>query len=852
MFKYIAITTVFLSVMIPKQTKALRPVTEVGGNLFTNIANTVESVWNTGVVKALEPAMESVANRLLDKVINDSLNWAFDGFNDEPGFVNNFGDFVKDTKYDEIIDWYDQSSGIISQAAQTGWNSGSATPATPGQVAEQNYQNQNSENYKLKRAATKAIALYGKENLGKSKLAKTINLENETLSGLLGGQGGVQNFKSDFKKGGWGAYLELLNPSNTQIGVTSLVKSQIDEETNKKIEQTVTDLQTPLKFLNKTECLEYKTNETTGKQVCVQERTVTPGDQVAEKVNKAIVKDENTAENADGLIATLLKSAVGKITAGVVDRGLSKITSAATGAFYNASQDIFNNGSIDAQFGFDPTGTNDGFNDNSTPSLNFNVGGANSMYIGGPEDQAGYGQGGAELIIDLQAELEQMMDYAAKEKEYFDKIRLVKKENEGTIIGLDKCIPGPDAGWEDRFRDLGSESSNQQLQLLALTTTKEMFEDPKTNIPGASDMLAAVNTILGGINQDDAQNQQRIQALAKIISTLNYVHDEVLAGFNTAKQDNNPNLVIFSDDWEELTTAQKESAFTYALNNQFATLLPGETAASVVANNPEKARKAVIEAGWKIWVTETAAQEKSDLRYSYYIIQNDLANEETIARARADATRIENNAVRSKSLLRDCIVLKAYSLGVSEPSIQNILNQGNANSLTQMTAQINQFSSPSVLGSFLGGLGGTGSSSSSSPVFINVPNAKSDAAIKSFLLDQRLKQQNNEPSLFLTTVITSGVSNSILGFETAAEKNDYFDTLYPDANLSKSYVKNAKTMLAIYTADTFIYLKKEVGVLFCRHPGIGQIHPFFSPESSCLLPWYKASKLDYATAFLGI
>ena len=861
---YLLITFLVINLFIFSMTKESKALTvfESGGNLVTNITNTVETVWGTLSKEVLEPAVKSLADQLLDKVVQQSLNWAFEGFDGDPSYINNFGDFIKNTKYDSIIDAYDQAARNISMPE-------GGAEQNPGTAAQQNYQAQNSDGFKLKRAAARSIALYGKQELGKTELSKIINSENETLRNLVGGEAGVNNFKGDFKEGGWGAYLELLNPNNTELGVTSIIRSELDKETNKKVDQTIANIQTPLKFLDKTKCLEYKLNETTGEQVCVRETILTPGDQVAEKVNTAITKDEKQAQNADGLIASLLRSAVGKLTSGIVDRGLAEVSRGVTSSFYNAGQDIFNNGSIDNQFGFNASGTGDGFGDNSTPNLNFNPG--NSSYIGGPEDQLGYGQGGAQIIIDLESELETMITANKQEREYFDSLRIIRKENQETVIALDKCIPGPDSGWETRFRDieiLKAEDSDdnditQEIKNLAFAETREAVQDPKINIPGASILTENIQSILSSTNQADSRNKQRIDALAKVQSSLNYIYDSILADFNIQKQSKNQNLVLFSSQWDQLSPAQKESAYTYAITNQFGNLSSGETAASVIASNQERAKTSVLKASWNIWTTETPRQKKSDLRYTYFVIQNDLSNEEMIARARAEANRVESEAVRAKQFLRDCLVFKLYALGMNPQQIQNAVNQGGTGSLAQINAQINQmnnslFGSSGIIGSILGGsssgglLGSLfGSGSSSNPIFINPPNAPSDPQIKEFLLLERQKQQNNQPSLFLTNVITGGIDQSILGFETLGERENYFNTLYPNDNLP---FPRAMTVLGIYKQDHFVYRGRQIGALFCRHRGFTRLSgggiPL--PIPACYAPWYKASKLDYALAFSGI
>lgn len=857
-------------------------VAETGGNLFTNIMSTVEDVWNSGVVKMLEPAIKAVADRLLDKVIDSSVNWAVGGMDDEPGFVNNFGDFVKDTKYDEIINWYDQYSKELANTAQESWNShqNQGGSSTPGQTAEQNYQDSKSNKLKLKRVATKTIALYGKEALGKNKLAKTLKLEDETLSKYLGGEDKVNGFKTDFSKGGWGGYLELLNPNNTEIGLASIVASEIDKETLKKTEEVITDLQTPVKFLNKTKCLETGVNETTGKEICLREITLTPGEQVSEKVTRSLFKDETKAENSEGLMGSLLKSTVGKLTSKLIDKGLAKLASSATDAiFYNQSQDIFNNGSIDAQFGFNPTG-GDGYGDNSTPDLSFSLGN-DSTYLGGPEDELGYGEGGAQLIIDLETELENMIKMAAEEQKYFDEIRLAKKESGETIKDLDRCVPGPDYNWEQRLKDHFGATNDQSINL-GIKMTKEMFQDPKVNIPGAKTMVSAVDSILLGIKQDDAQNRQRIQALTNVISTLNYVQDQISSRVKQQKQDNNVNLVVFSKEWDLLNTAQKIDAYTYALDNQFSSLLPGETAESVVNTNPDKAKKAVIKAGWQIWVTETNPQEKSDLRYSYFIIQNDLPSEETIARARAQAVRISSSAINSKYLLQDCLVFKAYAFGIQPHVIQEILDQGNTNtlggtnfssnsnlfnnaldSLNQISTQLNQLNN--IInhgpGGILGGIGGSignalglggGGNSYDGPDFIDTSEMINDEGLKQFLALEREKQLNNQPSLFATSAVTGGVGNSILGFTTHEEKVQYFTTLYPDDELPYSYIKNALSVISIYKYDALKLLGRDTGALYCRLTQQFRPRHFTPNESACLVGWYDTSDLGYAAALAGI
>lgn len=894
-YNFIAVFIIVATITIPlKSVKAMGPVTEVGPNMFTNVLNTAEAVWNTGVVKMLEPAIESLANKLLDKVIDSSLNWAFGGFDGEPSFVNNFGEFIKGTKYDEIINWYDESAkGVIDAAwsgqsqacvqeladlaltASTYWDTldqatkdqygslenyklewvddmissgcagGNNTPSTPGDAAQTNYENQKKDKTKLKRAATKAIAIYGREKLKDSDIEETIGLKNETMSKVLG-EDGSQKFNNDFKEGGWGAYLELLNPSNTEIGIASAVVGELDIEVSKETEEVITNLQSPVKFLDKTECVEWEkeVNKTTGKRECKIKKTLTPGDQVAAKINNALTKDEDMAENADGLIGTLLKSAVGKLTKGIIDKGLAKINSNVTNSFYDASKDIFSKE-------YDGTSLYSESNDPQTPSDD------GENYVGGPEDAKDYGQGGPQIIIDFEKDFEKKLALTREEKGYFDQIKLTKKENQGVVIALDQCVPGPDYGWEERFDKLETkkkkkdeEDEGHATNAIALAETSEMAHDSKVNIPGALNIIETIKLIINTENGETVRNQQRIQALSKVMSTLNYIHDEVLSDFNAEKQDDNQNLVIFSEDWNNLTQAQKENALQYAIDHQYVPLLNGETANSILVNDSEKAKQAVLHTAWQLWTEETPHQKKTELRIAYFNNDNDLPSNESISLVKAETSRTEAEAIRSQQLLRDCSVFKAFAFGMNPDQIQSMLN-ANANTLEQISSNNISFNKEFAISYTAALFPGM---PSEDPIFLPMDDAKTDAQIKAFLINEQQKQQNNQQSLFLTSTITGNIDNSILGFPNEAAKNQYFSTIYGDAHLKYVYTKNAKNIRQIYKQDRYIYRGRIRGSLFCRHPGqmVDWIGWSRDKESVCADAWYITSGLQYRASFAGI
>lgn len=54
------------------------------------------------IQNVLEPLLASVSQRLINKLTTDTLNWANGGFDGEPGFINNWDDFLQGTKHDLI------------------------------------------------------------------------------------------------------------------------------------------------------------------------------------------------------------------------------------------------------------------------------------------------------------------------------------------------------------------------------------------------------------------------------------------------------------------------------------------------------------------------------------------------------------------------------------------------------------------------------------------------------------------------------------------------------------------------------------------------------------------------------
>lgn len=903
---------------------------------FDDIFNTltsVEEVWEGGVKQILEPAVKKLAERAFDKVVNQTLNWAAEGFDGRPGFINNWDDFLTGTEYEVLNEAFTLASntyinapnGVSNQCqaeiatlraeAVTVWDTLSASvqgnyankeayitqyiqtnistgcqssvgnsnngSGGSGGVAQQNYNNYNAQGFSTGRNIVTTIAQYGAKQLNSDPLKAIINQDKETLTELVGSPQAREEFKNNFSKGGWAAFVAQADPHNLEIGVTSMAKAALSAKASEEINKAIDDQQTPVKFLNKEECTER--NDAGD---CVKWTTVTPGQQVSAKVSSALLKDEDLAKNADGLIASLISSAVGKITDKLIDQGIAGLTNKINSSLYDATNNSFNDVEFGSQSSFDVLGIqNDGFNNSSsTTTINYGNVSGDGSFIGGPEDEV-TGLGGPQIIINLKERLESNINLATEEQSYFNQMSVLRAKNKKTLMYLDQCLPGPDYGWEKRFKDeynalIGEirqndtdEDDKDYIELndrvvnLGLAQTSDMFNDPRVNIPGATAMKNVINSIVGaGGEQEKARNEQRLQALNNVTSGLSYIKTEITTDFNTQKTSypDADDLVIFYEDWNELGETsqgkiQQENAFDAAIRNGYYTLKPGESVQSILANNERVAASAVISMAWDIWREVTPKERKSELRFSFYTLQASLSNDEFVAIAESQFRKLSAETLKAKQLLQDCLVLKSYALGKPLGEIQSLVNNGDPRTFESMDENIVELLKyPPVQQAHFGffhSIQQTG--------YIDAPNARTDTHLKPFLEQQAINQKNNLPSVFITTAITGDLENSTFGFDTWQDRLDYFNELYPDIDSKDEnygeYTDTVITLANMYKYDRFyIHYEKERGMrgtLFCRHPGEIQLNRKWGADdigTACLADWYIATDLDYSLAIAGI
>ena len=905
--KKLIITSLFLVALLtsslliqPKQTNAFLGIGDIVAdpvNIGTNIVTTGETIWSTISKEVLEPLVKTIADKVLDKLVQDTLSWANGGFDGEPGFVNNWDEFLKGTQHEVISNTFSYASNLANE-------NGIPLGDDPYGDAQNNYNNFISGNDTY-RFAAQIIAEFGVDKLADNDLERIINGDGETLINLLGSKPAKDLFFKDLTANQDSAvdvlhaYISAPDANNTKRGINTLLTQVLEQEVIKEESKVVQDIQTPQKFLNKTECTEYAEDGS-----CTRKITKTPGNLVGGLVQKGLQKDGDQAVAADGLIGSLVK-AIGDLTDGLISVGLSELSGAATNAFFGSNDtqqfiDALGGEENIYQSEYDVLGIQPDGSVNGNPLTGPNTSGGGNflggdIFIGGPEDIEDGQYGSAQIVIDLQKQLDVNLLLLEEEKSYYDGIRDVLGNSADLLLEYDKCIPGPDYEWSRRYKDVLSTSSideEGQINAIGLNETKNMTQDSLVTIPGGVEMLNQHKGILRKTQDESIKNKIRIDKINSALSTLTFIKQQVITKFNEYKGDlGNPNLVLFERDWDGLSQAAKENALLYAYtlnyyNSQTAESLDEFNAPTELENFPDKTRNAVITASWWLWRTQTDTKEKLDLRKAFYVTQNDLSNEQFIAIAEVKFNQLKTSINQSYESAADCMTLKLYALGVDRGPLAEInFGEGTTEDHTIALANALYAFEPGadgnientgnhigtgniasvLLGGVLGGIFGGGGSSSSFADYV-VTNARTDAVILDFVEAEYALQNdgnNNTKSVFKTLIVTSpaAVLSSILGFESETQKEDYFNLYYPDDDFPYTKNKNKLSLKEMYRVDRVYGNSNRVskgmhGFLFCRNKGDFEIINVSgggdTRGTNCWRDFYSATKLDYELLVSGI
>lgn len=295
----------FISVP-PKPTYAIvgDAVTIVGDVSPTEIADTAANIsseihaWALEIKEyILDGLVWTIVNQLIERMAAAVVDWINSGFEGKPAFVQNFKKFYQDLDNAVFADFINEfDHGNICQPFAN----------------------------KIRRSFEIQYALYqgGRENAWRRASQCTLDRF------LAIQQTSIEEFSNDFSKGGWGAWLHLVQPQNNQYGAYLIYRDELNlrqaEKRGEKKEE-LTFGRGFLSFRRQGECLEFNTESgssegeaddtryeydptigdvevSLGGGACLErapDRIMTPGSLIQEKLDHALGSGERRIEAGD-------------------------------------------------------------------------------------------------------------------------------------------------------------------------------------------------------------------------------------------------------------------------------------------------------------------------------------------------------------------------------------------------------------------------------------------------------------------------------------------------------------------------------------------------------------------------
>ena len=659
-----------------------------------------------------------------------------------------------------------------------------------GNLAESNWQASKNEGVRASRDTTRTIGRYGLEQFGESKLGRLLRNEGQTITNIYERFGtNADEYNETIKTGGWGAYIALSDPMNTASGRAALILEEVSKENKNKLVNKVNDLQTTNKYLDKVTCEGSRDPDGT----CIgREVALTPGLLVQDQLAKALGADQEKATAYTNILVGSLLKGIGKITNSFFEKGVSSLTQVASRSFFEESD--LNNfiGSLgtetDYRSEYDVLGiqADSSFAEfNNTMQTGVEEVARIKSIIGGPEDVTGNIRTDPQIIIDLEKELEEAIVYGAQEEKYYQDIQKKVAATKRAAIEMDRCNPGPDYGWKERYRDrLKMSNPDDEKEILnaeALPEIINMSTDPRINIPGSSQMTYLFKQISEGSALNDPELKRRIDDLRDVKATLTKLEIDIMDQLFAAKEKSGvPNLFIFDKEWSDYTLERKTEVFQAVLDKGYG-IIPDEylnlTAREYVVENDIRARDLSKSMSWDLWAKHTDREEKTEVRYPFYIINSNVSTEAFVQTARVREDQFAFFAKQIPELLNDCLILKLFTIGgpQSLPGRVNIGPEDGPKTIFDKFIQLNKTAvgAAPLVATFMFAVGGglvalaTAKWWRANEVNMIPGPGQSSESIRNFLKAEDVRRETKgQSSYFLTPYVSSdaAVKASILGF----------------------------------------------------------------------------------------
>ncbi|MFZ2038889.1 MAG: hypothetical protein WAV11_03045 [Minisyncoccia bacterium] len=271
----------------------------------------------------LDGIAHSLAQMMIRKITQDTVNWINGGFEGSPAFLDNPGEFFANT--------VDEALGSVLDKAGLGWLCDSFGIAIKINLAKRNYR------YIPPRCSLSDMV----NNVSNSLNNSSISINEGTSGGTVtvgaedgSRQTGTPGSLGKVKVMSWGGFMKnTAKPSNTPIGAMQIAAEEVRETINESVNRLNTELDRGFGFLSwkeckvegESECLEMGVSsiDEEGNTIpseciqysepkCLQEETKTPGSVIQNQLNQSLPSDIKQLEVADE-INEILSALMGQV-----------------------------------------------------------------------------------------------------------------------------------------------------------------------------------------------------------------------------------------------------------------------------------------------------------------------------------------------------------------------------------------------------------------------------------------------------------------------------------------------------------------------------------------------------------
>lgn len=283
-----------------------------------------------------------------------------------------------------------------------------------------------------------------------------------------------QEYDQDFSAGGWDGWLAVAgNPSNNPFGTYLEESERLQRQIAEKKAQQKDELVQQGGLLSQKECVKPSnaSDPVTGDSLCNQYSTVTPGAVIKQQLTDTLSSPQRQMENADEF-GEIVSTALTTMIQDLAYKGLGSLgnsSSSGTGSSLTTGGPGVNNTILTSQNIF-------------------------SDWYKKPDQ-----------LVDLANDVPDALSFTTKEGAIYGNIYMKSRTIPAKLMALDKCLPGPDKGWEARYRaDL-----NEKLNKLDNNALAQLLKGLFDLIPGfgsATDFLKKTEEELRDSIRDTSEN----------------------------------------------------------------------------------------------------------------------------------------------------------------------------------------------------------------------------------------------------------------------------------------------------------------------------------------------------------